>query len=404
MKQVWLSIIGVGEDGLSGLGRAARDAIDGAEIFIGGERHLAMLKNDPRPRHTWGSPLAVSINRVKGLKGRQVCVLASGDPMSYGIGVTLTREISPDECLIIAHQSAFSMVCSRLGWALSEVDTLTLHGRPLALINRHLRPHARLLILSEDGNTPKHVAQILKSGGYGNSQITVFEHMGGPKEKRFHGVAKKWRRTVKDLNTFAVHCVADQNFQPATRRSGLPDALFQNDGMLTKQEVRAVTLSAIAPAPREVFWDVGSGSGSIAIEFLRAEPTAKAFAIEQDLKRIEMIRSNGETLGVENLIVVQGEAPVVLKGLEKPHVIFIGGGVSNAKLLQACWRALRPGGRLIANAVSMEGEAGLYAFMLKHDGELSQISISKMKTLGASSRLHAWNAMRTVTQYKGKKI
>ncbi|MBT4889444.1 MAG: precorrin-6y C5,15-methyltransferase (decarboxylating) subunit CbiE [Rhodospirillales bacterium] len=400
MTKPWITIIGIGEDGLDGLGKTASDALDAADVFFGGERHLAMLGKDKRPRLTWDSPLLKTITTIKKFQGKQVCVLASGDPMTYGIGVTLTREIGAEHCTIIAHQSAFSMACARLGWSLANVDTLTLHGRPLGLINQHLRPNAKLLILSADGDTPKQVAQMLKTGGYGASQMTVFEHMGGPKEKQHTGTAKTWRRKVKDLNTIALHCIADQSAPRLTKLAGLPDEVFQNDGMLTKHEVRAVTLAALSPAPGEVLWDVGAGAGSIAIEFLRAEPTARAIAIEQSSSRIDIIRNNADSLGVQNLHIVQGGAPDALKGLDKPTVIFIGGGVSNAKVLQSCWRALPTGGRLIANSVSMEGETQLYNFMLRHGGELSQISISKM---GAMGDLHAWRAMRAVTQYKGVK-
>lgn len=400
MTQVWLSIIGIGEGGLRGLNKSANASIGGAEVFVGGTRHLAMLGDDPRPRMTWDNPLRETVAKIKALKGRQVCVLASGDPMSYGIGVTLTREIGLDQCLVIPHQSAFSLACAQLGWPLAEVDCLTLHGRPLGLLNLHLRPNARLLILSEDGTTPKQVASLLKANGYGDSAIAVFEHMGGPKEKRHDGVARTWRRKTADLNTIAVVCRVDTGANRLMRPAGLPDDVYQHDGQLTKREVRAITIAALSPAPGEVMWDVGAGAGSIAIEFLRAEPTARAFAIEQNPKRIANIIANGENLGVRNLNIIEGSAPTALKGLAKPDVIFVGGGVSNAKVLQACWRALPSGGRLIANAVSMEGEAQLFAFMQRHGGEMTRIAISHLDGMGD---LHAWRAMRAVSQYAGQK-
>lgn len=400
LENPWLTIIGIGDDGLPGLSQTATAALASAEVIFGGRRHLQMLGDDPRPRFGWENPIDDSISKIKELRGQRVCVLASGDPMTYGIGVTITAEIDPAQCIIIAHPSAFSLASARLGWDMTEIDTLTLHGRPLGYLNRYLRPNARLLILSENGDTPKQVAQMLTAGGYGASQFTVFEHMGGPKEKRVSGTANSWQHNVENLNTIAVHCIADRAATRLTRLAGLPDQVFQNDGMLTKHDVRAVTLAALSPAPGEVLWDVGAGCGSIAIEFLRAEPTAQAIAIEQDGKRIQMIRANAEQLGVQNLRVVEGDAPAVLEGLPTPDVIFIGGGVSNAELLQCCWQALPPGGRLVANCVSMEGESQLYQFMQRHSGDLSRISISKMDAMGD---LHAWRAMRCVTQYRGCK-
>lgn len=399
-SKVWLSIIGIGEDGLGGLNSMASAAVDDAEVFFGGHRHLAMLGNDPRPRHAWDIPLPETMARIKKLKGKRVCILATGDPMSYGIGVTLARDFGMDQCLVIPHQSAFSLACARLGWPLAEVDCLTLHGRPLGLLNLHLRPNARLLILSENGDTPKQVAQMLKRAGYGDSPMTTFAHMGGAQEQRHDGTARTWRGKTADLNTIAVVCVADAAAPRLMRPPGLPDAFFQHDGQLTKREVRAVTVAALAPAPGEVLWDVGAGNGSIAIEFLRAEPTARAIAIERNPGRIANIRANGESLGARNLQIVDGVAPAALKGLAKPHVIFLGGGVSNAKLLQTCWRALPSGGRLVANVVSVEGEGALFTFMQQQGGQMTRMAVSHLDGMG---NLHAWRAMRPVTQYRGRK-
>ena len=400
MNGLWLSIIGIGEDGLGGLNADARELVDGAEVFFGGTRHLAMLGDDPRPREGWDNPLSQTIARIGKLKGKAVCVLATGDPMSYGIGVTLAREFGMEQCRVIPHQSAFSLACARLGWPLAEIDCLTLHGRPLGLLNLHLRPNARLLILSENGGTAREVAAMLRQSGYGDSEMSVFQNMGGVKERRFDGLARRWRRRTGDLNTIAVLCRAKAAAAPLMRPAGLPDEMFQHDGQLTKSDVRAVTLAALAPAPDDVLWDVGAGAGSIAIEFLRAEPTARAIAVEQNASRITNIRTNGERLGARNLQIVEGAAPDALKGLARPHVIFIGGGVGDGKVLWACWRALRPGGRLVANAVSLEGEAALLQFMAGKGGAMTRIAISHLDAMGS---LHAWRAMHPVTQYRGRK-
>ncbi len=400
MNGPWLSIIGIGEDGLGGLNADARELVDGAEVFFGGTRHLTMLGDDPRPREGWDNPLSQTIARIGKLKGKAVCVLATGDPMSYGIGVTLARKFGMEQCRVIPHQSAFSLACARLGWPLAEIDCLTLHGRPLGLLNLHLRPNARLLILSENGGTAREVAAMLRQSGYGDSEMSVFQNMGGVKERRFDGRARRWRRRTGDLNTIAVLCRAKGAAAPLMRPAGLPDEMFQHDGQLTKSDVRAVTLAALAPAPDDVLWDVGAGAGSIAIEFLRAEPSARAIAVEQNASRITNIRTNGERLGARNLQIVEGAAPDALKGLARPHVIFVGGGVGDGKVLWACWRALRPGGRLVANAVSLEGEAALLQFMAGKGGAMTRIAISHLDAMGS---LHAWRAMHPVTQYRGRK-
>jgi precorrin-6B C5,15-methyltransferase / cobalt-precorrin-6B C5,C15-methyltransferase len=397
MTTPWLSIVGVGEDGLAGLSASARLALDSAETIIGGKRHLAMLGKDKRPRILWDSPLGKTLAKIKKLKGKKACVLATGDPMTFGVGVTLIKAFGPEQCAVYPHQSAFSLAAARLGWSLAEVDTLTLHGRPLSNLNRYLRPHARLLALANDGHTANQVSKMLMEAGYGMSRIMVFEHMGGPKEKRHEGVANTWRKKTKDLNTIAISCIADTARPRRSRLAGLPDDLYQHDGQLTKQEVRAVTLAALSPAPNDILWDVGAGAGSIAIEFLRSESTAKAFAVEHNAKRIKNIEANAHNLGSSNLKIIQGRAPEALKGLEKPSVIFVGGGVGDNKVLQACWRALVPGGRFIANSVSIEGETRLFDMMRRYGGTMTQVAVSHLDHIGG---LHAWRAMRPVIQYR----
>ncbi len=297
------------------------------------------------------------VDEIVGLRGTPVCVLATGDPMFFGIGVTLAKRVSVDEMTILPAPSAFSLACARLGWPLAEVETLTLHGRPLALINGYIQPGARLLILSNDGATPCQVAGVLRERGYGESRLSVFEHMGGDKERCIEATAADWAQDrVADLNTLAVACIADPGAAHLPRVPGLPDDAFAHDGQLTKREVRAATLAALAPAPGQLLWDVGAGCGSIAIEWLRAAPNARAIAIERDAARRALIEANAATLGVPRLEIVAGVAPAALGGLAAPDAVFIGGGVADAALVEACWRALRLGGRLVANVVTVEGE------------------------------------------------
>jgi precorrin-6Y C5,15-methyltransferase (decarboxylating) len=392
----WLSVVGIGEDGVEGLSAAARGLLGSAEVLVGGERHLAMVPEDGRERLVWPSPLQALIGEIEALRGRAVCVLATGDPMAYGIGITLGRHIAREEMVILPGVSAFSLAAARLGWNPAECACLTLHGRPLSLLESAIQPGARLLILSEDGGTPAAVAARLKARGFGPSRMAVFEHMGGPGESRREAMAEDWEPAGSaDLNTIAVDCRSGPQARVLPRLAGLPDDAYRHDGQLTKREVRAATLVRLAPAPGQCLWDVGAGAGSIAIEWLRAAPTSEAIAIERDQARIAFIAENAEALGAPHLRIVEGAAPAALEGLPAPDAVFVGGGVASEGLLEAAWAALRPGGRLVANAVTLEGEAALMAAWQRCGGDMLRLSVSRLAPIGPR---HGWRPLMTVTQ------
>ena len=394
----WLAIVGLGEDGLEGLTPAARALVESAEVLVGGERHLAMVPEDGRARLTWTSPLKLLVEEILERRDQRICVLATGDPMAYGIGVTLAKRLPREEMTIIPAPSAFSLAAARLGWSLAETDQLTLHGRPLALLNAYLQPGARLLILSEDGTTPAQVAGVLRERGYGESIITLLEHMGGPKEMIAEGTAADWGEgRTADLNTLAVHCRAGAEAALLPRTPGLPDDAFRHDGQLTKREVRAATLAALAPVPGQRMWDVGAGCGSIAIEWMRAAWEARAVAIERNPDRLALIAANAAALGTPKLKVVAGEAPAALEGLDPPDAVFIGGGATTEGLFEACWQALRPGGRLVANAVTLEGEQTLVRWRSEVGGDLTRIAVSRAEPVGPFT---GWRPLMPVTQFR----
>jgi precorrin-6B C5,15-methyltransferase / cobalt-precorrin-6B C5,C15-methyltransferase len=398
--QKWLSIVGVGEDGLAGLNAAGRSLLFQASVVVGGKRHLAMLPTeDAREKICWTSPIEVAVNQILARRGQAVCVLASGDPMCYGIGVTLTQRIAIAEITIIPAPSAFSLACARLGWSLIEVETLSLCGRDPALLNAVLHPNARLLVLSADQSTPATVAQNLTQQGYGDSQITVLERMGGSYERIVSGIAANWSAPdLADLNTIAISCISSSSSSPlsSSRCPGLPDAAYHHDGQLTKREVRAVTLSALAPVPGELLWDIGAGCGSIAIEWMRSDRRCLAIAIEHHPARLQYIADNAAALGVPYLKIVAGLAPGALKNLPTPDAIFIGGGVTSPDLLETCWYALRPGGRLVANAVTVESELQLLQWHSQLGGELTRIAIQRAESVG---KFLGWKAMAPITQW-----
>jgi precorrin-6Y C5,15-methyltransferase (decarboxylating) len=317
--------------------------------------------------------------------------------MCYGVGVTLMRRIPIEEITIIPQPSAFSLAGSRLGWSLTEIELLSLCGRDPALLNGFLYPHARLLILSADKQTPVTVAAILIAKGYSQSEIIVLEHLGGAKERIVRGVAATWHENnLADLNTIAVNCIADSNTLPLSRLPGLPDNVYHHDGQLTKQEIRAMTIAALAPLPGQLLWDVGAGCGSIGIEWLRSNQRCRAIAIERNSNRLQYIADNASSLGVPYLKIISGEAPHILKDLPQPDAIFIGGGLTTPNLLETCWSALAVRGRLVANAVTIGSERRLLLWQQELGGELTRIAISRAEPIG---KFLGWKAISPVTQW-----
>jgi precorrin-6Y C5,15-methyltransferase (decarboxylating) len=384
----WLQIVGLGEDGLDGLGPRARALIDSAEVLVGGARHLAKVPASKAERVPWGKDFAATVDSLVRFRGRRVVMLASGDPMNYGAGSVVARRFARGEFAIHPAPSAFSLAASALGWPLPDLDCLTVHGRPLAVVDRHIAPGRRLLILAEDGETPAKLAAHLSARGYGQSPIFALERLGGADERVLEGRAGSWAHPRgDDLVTLAVECVAGANARILSRVPGLPDAAFEHDGQITKREVRAATLARLMPLPGQLLWDVGAGAGSIAIEWLRAEPQARAVALERDPSRIELIRRNAESLGVPELKIVAGEAPLAFGELPAPpNAVFVGGGISAATLAK-CWDALAPLGRLVANAVTLEAERALLDFQAREGGELVRIAVERVEALGAHAAL-----------------
>ncbi|MFP3996242.1 precorrin-6y C5,15-methyltransferase (decarboxylating) subunit CbiE [Pseudomonas capeferrum] len=379
----WLTVVGIGEDGFNGLGKQARRALLGASRIFGSPRQLALL---PRcvvgERLSWPTPFALA--PVLAARGAPVCVLASGDPMFFGVGASLARQVPASEMRVLSMPSSCALAAARLGWPLQEVQVVSVVARPLAALNAQLHSGARLLVLSNDGDSPAAIAAQLCARGFGPSRLRVFEHLGGADERELAGSAQDWPHTqVAALNLVAIECLAAPDAPRLPRVAGLPDTAFQHDGQLTKRDVRAITLARLAPQPGELLWDVGAGCGSIGIEWMRAHPACRALAIEADEGRQGFIEHNRDALGVPGLQLVRGKAPAALAGLEQPDAIFIGGGVTREGVLELCWERLRPGGRLVANAVTLQSELALAHFREQHGGELTRIHVAHVQPLGA---------------------
>ena len=398
----WLALVGIGEDGLDGLSPAARRLVDQAELVIGGDRHLALAATAIRgERLAWPSPLTDAFPAILARRGRPVVVLASGDPFLYGVGVTLAKAVDPAEMLALPAPSAFSLAANKLGWAGQDCVTLSLHGRAFERLYPALQPDARLLILSWDGTTPGRIAEALTARGFGGSRLTVLERLGGPRERIRTVVADAFAATIgpvpiDGLNTVALEVAADPGARVLPRASGLPDGWFETDGQITKREIRAVTLSALAPRRGELLWDVGAGSGSVSIEWMLADPMNRAVAIETRADRADRIARNAGALGVPGLDIREGRAPAVFEGLPIPDAIFVGGGGSDTALLDRAEAALRPGGRLVVNGVTIETQAELVRRFLARGGDLVQLSVARADPVGG---FHGFRPAMPVVQW-----
>lgn len=394
----WLSIVGIGEDGAEGLSPVARGLIADAEIVFGGRRHLELAKTLIRgAARPWPSPFDGAIPEVLAHRGRQVCVLASGDPNWFGVGSLLAKHVDPAETLSVPSPSAFSLAAARLGWSLPEATVVSLHGRQMDLIRAHLHPGARVLALTSDGEGPAALAKLLAETGFGASKLIVLEALGGPREKIRTAAASAFNlRDIDALNTVAIEVEAAAGARILACAPGLADNLFEHDGQITKREIRAVTLSSLAPRRGELLWDIGAGSGSVSIEWMLADTSLRAIAIEEKPERAARIRRNAAAFGVPGLEIIEGAAPESLKNLSQPDAIFIGGGASDNGVLDAAIAGLKSGGRLVANAVTLETEALLIARHASLGGELTRIAVSRAAPVGEKS---GWRSAMPVTQW-----
>ena len=399
MTQPWLHIVGIGEDGLDGLTPATRAVVEAAEIIIGGDRHHTLSDGITAERIAWPSPFDALIDTLQSFKGKRVVVLATGDPLWFSVGARIGRAIPPGEITYHPQLSAFQLASARMGWSMADLETLTVHGRPVEQMIAFIQPDARLLILTTGADTPTQIARFLTERGFGKSRMTVLSSMGGKDEQRFDATAESWNHTVPAFNTLAVDCIAAPDAALLPRVPGLPDAMFQSDGTMTKQEVRAATLAKLMPMRGALLWDIGCGSGSVAIEWMRGARYTRAIGIEPRPDRRAMAAANALALGTPRLELIDGTVPQVLAGLDAPDAIFIGGGLS-VETFNAAWAALRPLGRLVANAVTLESEAILLELHKKHGGDLVKLSVARAEPVGPRT---GWRPAMPVTQWRVRK-
>lgn len=394
MTAPWLTLIGIGEDGVLAPGGA--DCLARADIVYGGARHLTLAGDLQAEKRPWPSPFATVFADLKALTGRRIAVLATGDPMWFGIGSSLLKHFSAAEMTVLPSLSAFQLAASRMGWALQDCDCLSVHGRPVDHLRAALYPGARLLVLTSNADAARQIADLLADEGYGGTRMTVLEHLGGGKERRVSGTAENWTEDVADFHTLALEAFADPGLRITARTPGLADEAFRHDGKMTKQEIRAVTLAELKPHPGALLWDIGSGCGSVAIEWLRAAARTRAIGLEPHGERRLMAAENAVALGVPHLDLRDVSAPAGLEGLPQPDAVFIGGGLTEPGLVDTVLTALPSGGRLVANAVTLESEAVLLKHYRSLGGGLRRLSVQRASAVGGMT---GWRPAMPVTQW-----
>ncbi len=405
--QPFLSVIGMGADGLGSLSVKARAALDAADILVSSPRLFALIPDDGRQRIEWRSPLSATLPDLEACRLQKIAVIATGDPLCYGVGTWLLTKFPIEDMAIFPNVSAFALTCARMGWPQHKTILQTLHGRDDSTIRDVIAPNARLVVLSENATTPAIICAHLNDLGYGNSKISVLTHLDGSKEQRFDGIAKDGESLFDaafeanpdhDLNTVAVQCIADPHARILSRAPGNPDHLFSKFRKMTKRELRSLALAKLAPQPGDIMWDVGAGSASVAVEFLRLASGGAAYTFDIDADAKSHQRENARQFGLPNLhIAPHAELPLRDDDLDcdRPDAIFMGGGISK-DCIEAALRFLKPGGRFVCNAVTIESEVDLLSAYRKHGGELSRISIARAEPLGA---VHGFKPAMTITQW-----
>jgi precorrin-6Y C5,15-methyltransferase (decarboxylating) len=388
-----ITVVGIGADGWDGLAKRARSTLKNADVVIGGPRQLELLSDAVSGTRTpLPTPLLPGIGElISSLADRKVAVLASGDPMFFGIGTTLVRIFGTSDLRMLPGPSSISLAAARLGWPLDDVEVVSLVGRPLSTLQPAILPGRRVLVLVGGRDGGDEVRDLLAARGFGSSTVTVLEQLGGPDE-----LIRLEPGEHHNLAVVAIDCVADPEVMPLPRIVGLPDDAFEHDGQITKRELRALALAVLAPVPGELLWDVGAGSGSIGIEWMRSHPACRAIALEPRADRVERIKRNSEALGVPGLRVINEPAPAAFEGLPTPDAIFLGGAVSFPGVIEGCLGALRPGGRIVANGVTVETEVVLAGWHAELGGTLTRIAVQRAEPVGGFT---GWRPALPVTQW-----
>jgi precorrin-6Y C5,15-methyltransferase (decarboxylating) len=394
-------VVGVGADGWAGLGDAARRAVAGAEVLLGGKRHLELVPPSSAVREPWPTPLLPALpHLLRSYDGRRIVVLATGDPLLSGIGTNLVALLGADRVEVLPAVSSVTLARARMGWSAESTDVVSVVGRDVSALHRWLTPGRRLVVLSSDGSTPQDVADLVTGAGFGASMMTVLGHLGSSSETRTSARASHWSGAAPALNVVALAVTSDADVPVLATVPGLPDDAFEHDGQLTRRDLRASALSRLVPCPGELLWDVGAGAGSVGIEWMRSDPRCRATAVEASPQRAGRIARNASRLGVPSLDVRVGSAPEALANLGDPHAVFVGGGASCPGVLETCWERLPAGGRLVVHVVTLETEAVVVGWQRRVGGELTRLSVERAEPRGSFT---GWRPARPVVQWAARR-
>lgn len=393
--KLFLSLIGISENGIDIIPSIAKKKIQQASFVIGGKRHIDLATPLIQgQKEIWTNPINLSLEKISQHKPKSVVILASGDPFWYGIGPLATHSLERDEWESFPAISSYTLACNKLGWHGQNIQTVSLCGRPLETLRPALTPYRQLFILSANEQTPHLVQKKFKEWQITYKNFYILEALGGPNENMRHFTQNDY--LPNDIHPLNIIAVELDNFTPLPFTHGREDHWFENDGQLTKQTIRSSSLSALQPYPGALLWDIGTGSGSIAIEWMLTHPTCKAIAIEPRSDRAHRAKENAIRLGVPALQIIEGKAPEALQNLPRPDAIFIGGGLTSPTLLETVWNALRPLGRLIINSVTTEGDGLLFKAQQEWGGQITRLSVEHYEALG---KYHGFKPTRAITQY-----
>ena len=395
MNKPWITIIGINQDDISTLNKLALKALSESDIIIGAERHKKKFKNYKKEFRNWPNPFQKLIPDLKKKRGKKIVLLVSGNAFWFGLGTSIALEFKRDEWQCFQAPSSFSLASAEMGWNMENILFFGLHAKKNNMIRSYLAPKVKLIVLLKEGRSVKALTNFFTNIGFGDSKFTIFESLGFKNYRKREVLAKK--NTIKNINhpvCVAIETEGDGLVVP--KNSGKPDYFFKNDGQITKQYIRSITLSSLSPKPYEHLWDFGSGSGSIAIEWLLSDKTTTATAVEIDKERVKFISENCETFGINRLNIINNDINKVIRKLNKPNAIFIGGGF-NEKLFKKVWNLIPNNTRIVVNSVTIETESCITKLSNIYGGKLLKIELSTVREVGKS---HAWSNNYPIVQWK----
>jgi len=403
-----VTVIGIGDDGCASLTSRAASAIARAQVLVGGKRHLAFFPQHEGERIVLEGGMGAAMDRVVELSNEhQICVLASGDPLFFGIGARIARRVGSEHVEMIPAPSSVQWAFARTGIAWEDADFVSVHGRSIEGFVSRVWRSAKVAVLTDAENSPPRLAARLIEYGETSFTAWVCERLAGPDERvrRFSLSELAEAHDIDPLNVLLLVRPPEWRAPPSIpflHEDAFAKRMPKN-GLITKREVRLLSLAAMAITPDAIVWDIGAGSGSVSIEAAMLAPHGRVYAIEVDPEGVAICRENAHTHGVDNVRVIEGRAPEALASLEVPHAVFVGGSKGSMdSIIEASLAALRPGGRLVVNAVTLENVAEAYAAFRGRglEPEVTLVQIARGAPLARYQRYEALNPIHVIAVQK----